>query len=395
MGVRSVWDESRRVRWMGAGTSKQTDARAAAAEAAMQARQGDDVALAVVFTSIEDGLDAVVEEVNRVTGGAPLIGCSTAGELSDAGATDAIVVAMIGGEGFRVTTGVGRDASRCLREAGAEAVRAATEDPSDGHEVVVLLSDGLSGDQREVVRGAYSMIGAAVPLVGGCAGDSLRMEQTRQLHGSEVLTDCVIAARITSDAPMGIGVRHGWRKVGDPMVVTSSSDNHVLTIDHRPALDVYLERLGAPDDARRDPGAFTRFALRRPLGLDHRSGVEVRFVAGADFEARSLRCIAEVPQGALSWIMEGDEESVLSATDAACDAAVAALDGASPLGFLAFDCIARRNVLGDEHIDREVDRVRARATGAPVAGFYTYGEFARTRGATGFHNQTLVVLALA
>jgi len=380
---------------MGAGTSVERDPRTAAAEAAARARQGDDVKLAVVFTSLQDGLDAIVDEVDRASGGAPLIGCSTAGELSAHGATDSIVVAMLGGEGFHVTTGVGRDASRSLREAGAAAVRAAVAEPSEGNEVVVLLSDGLSGDQREVVRGAYSVIGAAVPLVGGCAGDSLRMEQTHQLHGRDVLEDCVIAARITSDAPMGIGVHHGWRKVGDPMVVTSSRDNHVYSIDQRPALDVYLDRLDAPEDVRSDPQAFTRFALRRPLGLDHRSGVEVRFVAGADFEERSLRCIAEVPQGGLSWIMEGDEESVLSATDAACDAAVEGLDGASPLGFLAFDCIARRNVLGDEHIDREVDRVRSSATGAPVAGFYTYGEFARTRGATGFHNQTLVVLALA
>ena len=43
-------------------------------------------------------------------------------------------------------------------------------------------------------------------------------------------------------------------------------------------------------------------------------------------------------------------------------------------------------------------RPRGRATsrtGSPVAGFYTYGEIARTRGVSGFHNQTLVVLALA
>lgn len=32
--------------------------------------------------------------------------------------------------------------------------------------------------------------------------------------------------------------------------------------------------------------------------------------------------------------------------------------------------------------------------GAPVAGFYTYGEIARTSGTSGFHNQTLVVLAV-
>jgi hypothetical protein len=32
--------------------------------------------------------------------------------------------------------------------------------------------------------------------------------------------------------------------------------------------------------------------------------------------------------------------------------------------------------------------------GAPVAGFYTWGEFARVRGLNGYHNQTLVVLTV-
>jgi hypothetical protein len=61
---------------------------------------------------------------------------------------------------------------------------------------------------------------------------------------------------------------------------------------------------------------------------------------------------------------------------------------------LAFDCIARRDVLGAAGIDCEVKRIAANIGGAPVAGFYTYGEIARTRGTSGFHNQTLVVLAL-
>ena len=61
---------------------------------------------------------------------------------------------------------------------------------------------------------------------------------------------------------------------------------------------------------------------------------------------------------------------------------------------LAFDCIARRDVLGDDGIVREVARIGEVCGGRPVAGFYTFGEIARTRGINGFHNQTLVVLAL-
>ena len=263
------------------------------------------------------------------------------------------------------------------------------------HRVLLLLTDGLVGDQAEIVRGAYRVVGAGVPLVGGCAGDDLRMQRTAQFHGHEVLRHAVVAAAIASDAPLGIGVRHGWRRVGHPMVVTRSDGNRVYTLDDAPALDVYLDRLGAPAPARTDPEAFIGFALTHPLGLSRRSGEEVRFVAGADFADRSLFCIAHVPQGGLTWFMDGDDASVLAATDAACRDALAALDGQPPLGLVAFDCIARRGVLGEAGIQAEVDRIASFAGGAPVAGLYTYGEIARTHGISGFHNQTLVVLAVA
>jgi hypothetical protein len=93
--------------------------------------------------------------------------------------------------------------------------------------------------------------------------------------------------------------------------------------------------------------------------------------------------------------MQGDYDSVLGATNVACEQAVSALEGRTPLGLLAFDCIARKGVLGDAGVTAEVARIREYAPGAPVAGFYTYGEIARTHGVSGFHNQTLVVVAFS
>ncbi len=75
--------------------------------------------------------------------------------------------------------------------------------------------------------------------------------------------------------------------------------------------------------------------------------------------------------------------------------ALASLNGLPPMGLIAFDCVARRGVLGNQGIRSEIQRVARQAGGAPVAGFYTYGEIARTRGTGGFHNQTLVVLAVS
>jgi hypothetical protein len=383
-------------RWVGAGTSRAEDARTAGAEAAAGAVQGDDVKLLVVFASLAYDLTALVAGIRDVCPDAPLIGCSTAGEIAAGGPSESgVVLTALGGPGFSVACAVATGASANLRRAGAVVGECVERVEPRAHQVLLLLTDGLAGDQQEVVRGAYGVVGAAVPLVGGCAGDDLRMTRTQQLFGGEVLEDSVVAAAISSDAPIGIGVRHGWRRVGDPMLVTASTGNRVLSIDDQPALDVYLDRLEAPAEARTDAAAFTRFAMTHPLGLSRRSGEEVRFVADADFADRSIGCIAEVPQGGLAWMMEGDRDSVLGATDEACRDALDGLEGRAPIGIMAFDCIARRGVLGEDGIVQEVRRIGEHTGGVPVAGFYTYGEIARTHGISGFHNQTLVVLALS
>lgn len=384
-------------RWMAVGRSEESDAHRAGSAAATDALAGgEDPRLLIVFASDRYDPVELLAGIRAASGDTPLIGCSTAGEIASSGPGDAsVVVTALGGEGFNVTTSVAKGASADLRGAGATAASALAAVDDRSHRVLMLLADGLAGDQQEIVRGAYEVAGAAIPLVGGCAGDDMRMVATRQFFGGEVLTDAVVAAAIGSDAPFGIGVRHGWRRVGEPLMVSASGGNRVDQLDDRNALDVYLERLNAPREAWTDGAEFTRFAQTHPLGLSRRSGEEhVRFVAGADFERRALVCIAEVPQGGLAWIMEGDATSVLDATDAACVEALAALGGRAPIGILAFDCIARKGVLG-VGVGDEVARVAVHAGAAPVAGFYTYGEIARTRGVSGFHNQTLVVLAVS
>jgi hypothetical protein len=382
-------------RWVAVGSSAEDDARRAGLEAARRAIDGPEPAVLIAFASDDLDLEAFAAAVAEVAGDVPVVGCSTAGEIGPTGVSDgAVVVVGLGGPGFSVRTSLARDASADLRRAGAEVTAGALPEDRE-HRAVILLSDGLAGDQQEVVRGAYSVAGALIPLVGGCAGDEMRMQRTRQIYGAEVLTDAVIAVGLASDAPIGVAAQHGWTRVGEPMLVTAADANRVLELDGRPALDVYVEQLGVSAEMAADPSAFASFALTHPLGLARRGGEEVRFVAGGDVADRSLRCIAEVPVGGLVHLMEGDVSSVLGATDAACADAVAALGDHEPLGLMVFDCVARRAVLTGDSTTEEIDAIRSHARGAPIAGFYTYGEFSRSVGIRGFHNQTLVVLALS
>jgi hypothetical protein len=383
-------------RWFGVGSCE--GARGAGARAADDALLHDDPKLLLVFCSQAHNLGQLLGEIRERAGNVPLIGCTTAGQIATAGPSDTgVVVAALGGSGFAVQTTVAAGASGNLREAGACVARGLPDRADLPHKVMLLLSDGLSGDQQEMVRGAHGVLGAAVPLVGGCAGDDLKMSRTFQFYDDRVLTDSVVAAGIASNAPLGIGVRHGWRRIGEPMLVTSSRSNRVYTLDDRPALDAYLKHLGVTEPVHQDQEGLARLALTHPLGLVRSNGEDqVRFIGGGDFAERSLSCIADVPQGALVWIMEGDTRSVLEATDAACGDSLGALGECPPLGMIAFDCIARRAVLGEGEggIQSEIDRLTRMASGVPLAGFYTYGEIARTRGVRGFHNQTLVLLSI-
>ena len=247
----------------------------------------------------------------------------------------------------------------------------------------------------EVVRGAYDVSGAGVPLMGGCAGDDMALQATQQIHSGELLTHAVVAAAITSNAPMAIGIAHGWEPLSEAMLVTGSRGTTLETLDDRPALDVYLDTYAAPAEVRNDPAVFFDFAHTRPVGIARRNRTEIRYVYGADYEQRTLTIFAEVPQGAMAYLMQGNSDSVLHATSEVCALAEQALGGQPAKGFMLLECVARKSLLSKAGLLEESLRLPSVGLDTTVGGFYTYGEIARTEGSGGLHNQTVVALALA
>jgi len=379
---------ARRCRWADVGRSAHPDAATAGREAARAALSGNDHArLLIVFASGAYELPLVAAEVGAVAAGVPVVGCSSAGEIdaSGAGVDDpSVVVLALGGDGLQVST-TAVSASADPRDAGARAAACVGDVAGAEHRVLLLLSDGPSHRQPQIVRGAYSVAGAGIPLVGGIGGLPRHGEGASLIYGATILEDAVIGVAIGSDAPLSVGVRHGWRPVGDPMLVTRAAPGRVLELDGRPAAEVYRERLGGPQPVE--------VTLAHPLGMGRRVGEHhVRWVGDDGAADGSLS--SAIPAGALVWLMESDLDGVQRATDAACREALDGLDGEAARALLIFDCNARLLFLGDA-VDDEVARILGHAGDAAVAGLYTYGEIARTRGTAGFHQQTLVVLAIA
>ena len=378
-------------RWFGAGHSTAPDLAKAGAEAAASAVEGRSPSLVIVFCSTRTDLPAMLLAVRHEVGAdATVVGCTGFAEVgNDSVSVGGVAVAALGGVGFTVRTEVSHVREVGHRAAGAAAAgaMAAVDSP---HRALIMLCDGRSGDPHEVVRGAYSVLGATVPLVGGFAGD---LTQTLQFFNETIHEDAVIGIALGSDAPIGIGLAHGWHRLEPPMIITKSSGGRIDEIDDEPALDVLLRRNGFPGGKAGD--IFRYPETLQLLGLSRRSGEDIRALNSGNDVTRSIEGGADFPQGALCWLMGGDHDSLIKGAVESCQEALGGLDGRPPLGVLAFDCDGRRNKLGPDGATEAVQAMREAFGRTPFAGFYTAGEIARVRGALGTHHLTLVTVALA
>jgi hypothetical protein len=381
-------------RWAGVGSSADADADAATRAALATATAQGSPTLVLLFVSPWCDLPTVARTAQEVLGDDVVVaGCTTAGEIAgDRAGSGQVVAVALGGDGLTVRSAVAQlgDDPRAAGQHVGQAI-VGIDRP---HQALMLLCDGFVGARAELVRGVYGVTGAHVPLVGGCAADEMLMKQTFQIHGGEVLTDAVIGIGIGSEGPIALGIGHGFVRTGEPLLVTESDGHRIMTIDDKPAMDIYKDSI---DPRAFEPGATTPHefvSLLHPLGLTRPGGEEIRAVLGLDFEQRSLFC-GDVPQGTVISMMTGDAATIAQGTADACEEVLAQLDGVPPVGVVAFDCAVRRAVLGDEGVAEEMRSIGEYFPGVPLGGFYTQGEFARTRGARGVHNATLVLLALA
>jgi hypothetical protein len=366
-------------------------------EAVHGARDGRAPELVIVFSADRLAGEELLDGVAEAARGARVIGCSVPGDIGPEGpGHDGVLVLVLGGGGMAFDTaattyGHGPGAAGALI-----AERLACGGEHAGRELVMLLGGATAGEQGEIVRGFEAVLGEATPLAGGFSGRYPSRCGTRQFHGTSALADGVVGVSLRSERPLGIGVAHGLSRVGEAMVVTRSDGARLLELDGRPALDVYLERLEAPAAVMADAEAFADFALAHPLELGRRRGLaQTRPVCEANYEERSLRCGAPLPQGGLVWPMGATVASTVASAEAACEEAVRALHGAAARALVVFDCIGRRRLLGEAGARAEADALRGAANGAALAGFYTHGEIARMGGASGVHDTLLVALAIA
>ncbi len=381
----------------GVGASEATDARSAAREAVRRAC-GDRVPtehdLVVIFVSVEYDVPALYAAALEAAHPAQVVGCTAMGSLTDGlQLSRGCVAALLRGDECRYgVCHVQRDDGDIAGSA-RRATAVARERAGDlfVHSLLMLLSDGMTPDQREVARGAYEITGASIPFVGGAAADSLTWERTFTFGDGAVRDDGFLAVWVNSASPLAISVGHGWLPAGRPMLVTRTGGTIVHELDGVPAVDAYLADLSG-DLHPEDPEFFLK-VLHNPVGIPNARGrYDVRQLHAYLPEGGGLNFNTGISEHSILQVMKSDPESLLAGARQAAEEAARELAGPARLA-LVFSCGSRMPLLGDR-LAEESAVISEVLGGAPLCGFYTYGEFARINGSSGAHNSSVAILAL-
>jgi hypothetical protein len=342
------------------------------------------------------GCGSRYRELREMFPRAHILGCSTGGQIrNDDIVDDEIVATAVRFDATKLRLACESASGPVHSRACGEAIgRSLAADDLAG---IFVLSDGLSVNGGELVAGITGVVGPAVSLTGGLAGDGARFVQT--LVGA----DCPPGERVVgavgfygSAIRIGHGSAGDWDEFGPRRRITRSQGRVLFELDGQPALNLYERYLGE-DEAKGLPGTGLMFPLRihDPARPDHDI---VRTVLAVDRQARSLTFAGDMPEGWVAQLMRGNFDRLAAgAAKAARQAAVKMREGGNSQQLaLVVSCIGRRLLMG-QHIIDEVEAAGVEL-GTKVArlGFYSYGEIAphSASGVCELHNQTMTVTAI-
>jgi hypothetical protein len=388
----------------GVGFSANKDSHQAGFEAcslAMRKSGVENPDIVIAFSSTALNQKDIVRGINEASGKAPLVGCSDAGQITNEGPNKGgVSVMVIKSDSIKFIPGTGGQVAGGAREAGAALAKDISGKARDSLKLLMMLTDVLKGNGADVVRGVQDILGQDFLVVGGAAGDDFQFKETFVYYYDQVLPSSVVGVGLSGKFSVGIGVRHGWMPVGLPQKVTKSSGAVIEEIEGKPAVAIYEEYFGKKaEELKAEPLAI--MAITYPLGMSVEGSEEflIRDPITVD-EKGAITCAAEIPEDSEIRLMIGSKDNAIAAAKDAARKALDQLGGAKPKAIVVFNCIARNKLFGQDAGD-EIQAIQSiLGVNVPLIGFYTYGEQAPiggnvTRPFSCFHNETVVIMALA
>jgi len=355
--------------------------------------------LAIVFISIKQDREAVCKLLDEK--GIQLFGATTAGEFINGEIEKESIVIMLLDmnpayfkiEFLETSTEASLEDAKKLGIVGKEIFT---------NPAYIIATGGIYIDGDKIIEGIIQGFGKpaspvqnGLTVFGGMAGDDLIAEKPIVFTNGKNKDNAIIALIIDEDKIDVRGIATcGWTAVGTAKTVTKSEGNIVYTIDDKPALDMLMKYLGVDVKQDEDKGIVTfQNAWYYPLQLERDNGdTVIRATRFANNEDRSLICTGSVPQGSkIKFSLPPEFDSIETVVAECASIKDNAQQQAEAL--IMFSCVSRHLSFG-ALMKEEIDQVQ-KIWNAPMAGFFTYGEYGKSKiGTNEFHNNACCVVAL-
>jgi hypothetical protein len=260
----------------------------------------------------------------------------------------------------------------------------------------IVSGSGVTADGEKIIRGIEEAVGKDVVIFGGMAGDDFTMTGTFVFTNEKDSGHGIVAIIFDADRVKLNGIATcGWKSIGIVRTVTKSDGCWVYTIDNEPALDMIIKYMGIPHlDKDKKNEVILNIGANFPLQMQVESGSSVmRTAMLGNWSENSFMCAGNVPQGSkIRFTIPADFE-VIDQIVSEC-AEIKERSNFEADAMLLFSCKARHIALGPL-ISKEIEGLR-NVWNAPMAGFFTYGEFGRSaQGRQEFHNITCCWVAIS
>jgi hypothetical protein len=392
----------------GVGYSSHSDSFSAGKEAATNAieKLNGTTKILIVFGAMRFNHRELLAGIASVAVDIPMIGGTTAGEISSAGfSTGSVVIMALSNDDLEFVTGIGHNMSNDERACSVELVNDILGKTGfDPNASLLVFPNGMGGDGLKVLEGLQLSLGKDFEITGGYLGDDERFENTYQYYNGMVYKDAIVGLMVIkkSGYKTGIGVRSGFTSIGNSFFCTSSEGNIVKEFEHANALELYKDFLGE-ERAERLPAV----CLEYPFGIidnnpsdSTESLFQLRCGLSVDHEKGTIALAASIPEGSEVTLTTASRGDIINGAREAAAQAKKSLGDATPMALIMFSCVGRKLVLG-RRIQEEVDAVReCIGHDVPIIGFYTYGEIGpidKTKpelSSVKFHNETVVLWLL-
>jgi hypothetical protein len=249
-------------------------------------------------------------------------------------------------------------------------------------------------DGEEILRGLEDVVGTAVNVFGGCAGDDYSFTEQFVFTNGKDSSKAMLCLALDEEKVSVKGIATcGWKAIGTEKTVTKSEGNHVYTVDNIPVLDITAKYGGIENVSQDNQGLLLEIAANLPLQLQREKGDPImRPGLLIDWDDHSFYTSGTVPQGSkVKFSVQPDLDVMEKVVKGVENLKATEMPEADAL--VVFSCAGRILSLGPM-MNMELEGLK-NVWNVPMAGMFSNGELGRaTGGNLEMHNLTTCCVAL-